>query len=104
MLVSNKRYDEGDVVTFKLINGDEIVAKVKEQADAEFVLNKPCTVLPSAKGIGLVQSLFTAGDSVDVRIRVDHVIMHAPVVKEVQNHYIQVTTGIQPVTSGSIVV
>ena len=74
MLLSTKRYDDGDVVTLKLTNGDEIVAKIKQDSNEEFVVSKPCTVLPSAKGIGLVQSLFTAEIDTPIHISRHHVI------------------------------
>lgn len=104
MLISNNKYDEGDVVSFKLVNGDEIVAKIVEHTENYYVVNKPCTVLPSAKGIGLVQSLFTADQNKNITIKEQHVIMHSVCVKEIANHYFEVTTGIKPVTSGSIVI
>ncbi len=103
MLISNNKYDQGDVVSFKLVNGDEIVAKIISQNDGMWELSKPCTVLPSPKGIGLVQSLFTADQNKNITIKDQHVIMHQLCVKEVGNHYFEVTTGIKPVTSGSIV-
>jgi len=68
------------------------------------VLSKPCTVLPSPKGIGLLQSLFTADQNKNITVQSQHVIMHAATTKEVGNHYLEVTTGIKPVTSGSIVI
>jgi hypothetical protein len=99
MLISTKRYSEGDIVSFKLVNGDEIVAKVVNDTNDEFVLSKPCTVLPGPKGIGLVQSLFTAEVDTVVHINRSHIIMHGPAIKEMRNHYIQTTTGIQTVNS-----
>ena len=104
MLVSNKRYDEGDIVAFKILTGDEIVARIKEDTATEFVVSKPCTVLPSPKGIGMIQSLYTANQDLDVRLLKTHVIMHNPMVKEISNYYIEVTTGIKPVTTGSLVI
>lgn len=104
MLISNNKYDEGDVVSFKLVNGDEVVAKIIEHADDFWTLHKPCTVLPSPKGIALVQSLFTADQNKSIIIKAQHVIMHSVCVKEIANHYFEVTTGIKPVTSGSIVI
>lgn len=104
MLISNNKYDEGDVVSFKLVNGDEIVAKIVEDRSDAWTLSKPCTVLPSPKGIGLVQSLFTADQNKTITLKEQHVMMHQLCVKEVGNHYFEVTTGIKPVTSGSIVI
>ena len=38
MLISKSNYDAGDIVSFKLANGDEVVAKVIEDAGLEFKL------------------------------------------------------------------
>lgn len=98
-----EKYQEGAVVAFKVVNGDEIVAKIKSQDDLGFVVEKPCTVIPSPKGLGLVQSLFTGDINKTVRLDKTHVMMHSPVVSDVENHYIQTTTGIEPVTKGGII-
>ena len=103
MLLSTKRYDEGDIITFKLVNGDEIVAKIKQDSNDEFSITRPCTVLPGPKGIGLVQSLFTADNETPIHIDRRHVMMHAPAVKQVADYYIETTTGIKPVTASGII-
>jgi hypothetical protein len=101
MLVTNK-YDQDDIVTFKIVNGDEIVAKIVEESDDAFTVIKPCTVMPSQQGLGLLQSLFTSDLNKSIRLEKRHVMMHAPTVKDVQNHYIKTTTGIEPVGAGII--
>ena len=102
MLVTNK-YDQDDIVTFKIVNGDEIVAKIVEESDDAFTIIKPCTVMPSQQGLGLLQSLFTSDLNKSIRLEKRHVMMHAPTVKDVQNHYIKTTTGIEPVGAGGII-
>lgn len=102
MLIS-KGYDAGDIVSFKLSNGDEIVARVKEEKPDAFVVTKPCTVLPSPKGMGLIQSLFTATGEGEIPISKHHVIMHSATVKDVKDYYVEVTTGIKPVSSSIVV-
>jgi hypothetical protein len=102
MLVQ-KNYTTGDVVCFKLVNGDETVAKIVEETDTTFVVSRPCTVVPSPQGLGLMQSLFSADINTNITLNKTHVIMHSPVVDKLQSHYIQTTTGIQPVTKGSII-
>lgn len=102
MLISNK-YEKDQVVSFKLVNGDEIVAKVLEDEDNKFVISKPCTVMPSQQGLGLLQSLFTSDLSKNITLSKSHVMFHAPTQKDVENHYIQTTTGIQPVGNNIIV-
>ena len=102
MLVSRK-YDENDIVSFKLVTGDEIVARVIEETDAGFNVDKPCTVMPGPQGMGLIQSLFTADADRKVSLSKQHVIMHAPSIDAMQNHYIKTTTGIEPITRGGII-
>jgi hypothetical protein len=102
MLVS-RGYQEGDIVSFKLTNGDEIVARIVDAGPNGFEIAKPCTVMPSPQGMGLIQSLFTADADVNVVLQTEHVIMHAPSIDQMQKHYIKTTTGIEPVTRGGII-
>ena len=102
MLVS-RGYQTGDIVSFKLITGDEIVAKVVDSGPDGFQIAKPCTVMPSPQGMGLIQRLFTADADAGVVLQKEHVIMHALSIDAMQKHYIKTTTGIEPVTRGSII-
>jgi hypothetical protein len=102
MLVS-RGYQEGDIVSFKLTTGDEIVARIASTDTDSFEITKPCTVMPSPQGMGLIQSLFTADADVNVRLQKQHIVMHAPSIDAMQKHYIKTTTGIEPVTRGSII-
>ena len=102
MLIS-KKYDEGDIIAFKIVNGDEIVAKIVSEDADKFTVDKPCTVIPSPQGIGLMQALITSDQKHSISISKQHIIMHSPVVDQMQSHYIQTTTGIQPITKGGII-
>jgi predicted ABC-type ATPase len=93
-MLIQKSYDANDIVCFKLVNGDEIVAKIIEANAAGFVVNRPCTVVPSKQGLGLMQSMFSADINNNVTLRPEHVMMHASVLKEIESHYIKTTTGI----------
>jgi hypothetical protein len=102
MLVS-RGYQEGDIVSFKLTNGDEIVARIISNDSDSYQVSKPCTVMPGPQGMGLIQSLFTADSDINITLQKSHVIMHAPSIDQMQKHYIKTTTGIEPVTRGSII-
>ncbi len=102
MLVTNK-YEKDAIVSFKIVNGDEIVAKVIEETDIAFVINKPTTVMPSQKGLALMQSLFTSDLNKNITLDKRHIMMHSTTVKDVEDYYIQTTTGIQPVSAGGII-
>lgn len=102
MLVS-KKYDSGDIVSFKLVSGDEVVARIIEETDDGYYVERPCTAMPSPQGIGLIQSLFTTDSDVKVTIKKTHVLMCAESLDAMKKHYIKTTTGIEPVTRGSII-
>jgi len=102
MLVTNK-YSKDEVVTFKLGNGDEIVAKIVEDTDGAFIVYKPCTVMPSQQGIGLIQSLFTSDLNKNISIDKRHVMMSAPTIPDVEAHYVKTTTGIDVAPKGKII-
>jgi hypothetical protein len=101
-MLINKGYAAGDIVCFKLV-GEEIVAKIVEETTDSFVLSKPCTVVPSQQGLGLMQSLISADINTNITLNKSHIIMTAPVIKDIENHYIRTTTGIQPATKGGII-
>jgi len=101
-MLIQKGYSAGDVVCFKLV-GEEVVAKIVEETADGYVLSKPCTVVPSQQGIGLMQSLISADINTNITLNKSHVVMHSPVIADIENHYIRTTTGIQPVTKGGII-
>ena len=101
-MLINKGYQEGDIVCFKVVTGDEIIAKIVGQNAEGFVVNRPCTVIPSQQGLGLMQSLISADINTNVTLKSEHIIMHGPVIQDIENHYIRTTTGIQPAKSGII--
>lgn len=103
-MLNSKKYEKDTIVSFKVVNGDEIIAKIVEENDQGFVLSKPCTVMPSQQGIGLIQSLFTGDlENSSVLLSRSHIIIHAPAIKDIEAHYLKTTTGIEPVSAGGIV-
>lgn len=103
LLNKSAEYNAGSIVAFKMVNGDEIVAEVTGNNMAGWTVKRPCTVLHSRDGIGLVQSLITGDINKNIDISAEHVMLHSPVIKEMESHYIQTTTGLQTVTKGSII-
>lgn len=98
-----KPYTKREIVTFKLVNGDEIVARVIEQTDRAWMIEKPCTVIPAQGGLHLVQTLFSAEINNDIELKFDHVMLHAATAKQIADHYLETTTGIKTVNKGGII-
>ena len=103
-MLQNKSYNSGDIACFKLVNGDEVVAKIVDAHLMGWTVSRPCTVIPSPQGLGLMQILFSGDINKDVELKKEHVMMHSPVIKQLEDHYLQTTTGIQTVSKGPIVV
>lgn len=101
-MLLQKSYAAGDIMCFKILNGDEIVAKLVEDAADKFVISRPCTIIPSPQGLGLMQSLISGDINTNITLSKSHVMMHSPVIKDIENHYIRTTTGIEPVSKGII--
>jgi len=103
MLVNTQKFDKGDVITVKLVNGDEIVTEIVSDDGMSYTIRRPQTVIPSPQGMGLMQSLFTADIDKPIQLSKQHVMMAAPSVDAMVKHYITTTTGIEPITRGSII-
>lgn len=101
-MLINKGYGAGDIVCFKIVTGDELVAKIVEVVTDGFVVSRPCTIIPSQQGLGLMQSLISADINTNVTLKNEHILMHGPVIKDIENHYIRTTTGIEPASKGII--
>jgi hypothetical protein len=94
MLIS-KGYSANDILCFKLTNGEEVVAKLIEEKSDCFVVTRPCTVIPSQQGLGLMQTLISGELNTNISLNKMHIIMHSTVISDIEKHYIKTTTGLQ---------
>ena len=104
MLVSKSKIEADDIVSFKLVNGDEVVAEVTEVLVDGYMLKRPCLVMPSPQGLGLIQALFSADTDKLVEVKNQHIMMKAPTLDQMRKHYITTTTGIEPITAGTKII
>lgn len=84
----------GEVYTFKLTSGEELIAKVLDMQGTELVISSPVSVAPGPNGIGLMQSLFTANPDAETRLNTNTVTVYALTDESVKTKYIQATTGL----------
>ena len=104
MFVQNQTIASGDVVSFKMVNGDEVVAKVLDITDEGWQVSSPCTVMPSQQGLGLMQSLFSAKEDCKVFINKQHVMFFAESLEQMRVHYIKTTTGVDVIAKPGIII
>ena len=91
-----------EVYTFKIANGDEIVARIIAEDDTTYTVTKPLTVIPGPQGINMMNSLFTANPDKNVTINKQQISIIALSREEVCDSYLEATTGIKPVRKPSI--
>ncbi len=87
------------IVVFKLISGEEVIGRMGEKKDDRIFLEKPRAVAvtqgqqPGQMGIALVPFLASNPDG-DIAILETHIMATAVPTPELENGYIQQTTGI----------
>jgi hypothetical protein len=103
MLLQKSKFDSGDIVSLKLTSGEEIVGKFVSEDMMEFVLTKVVMLAMTQKGVGMAPYMVTVDPDKEYAINKQAIIMKAPTDKEIADQYIYQTTGIQPVSAGSII-
>jgi hypothetical protein len=89
-----------EIYTFKLTTGEEIVARLVEQNHSEghMTISHPILTVLSPQGLQMMPGLFSADLSEFVRLNNNSWVLIAPTREDVQNKWIEATTGIKPVT------
>ena len=84
----------GEVYTFKLTSGEEVVARVVDTDDKYVLLHDPVSVAPGPQGMGLMPSMFTANPKAETRLNTNNVTIYALTEETVKAKYIEATTGL----------
>jgi len=67
-MLIDKGVSEGEVVTFKLTSGEEIVAKLIENGAVYYKLSRPMVIGMGQQGPGLMPYLFTVHPDKEVKL------------------------------------
>lgn len=94
MLV-DKGVAEGEVITFKLTSGEEIVAKLVEEGAAFYKLSRPMVIGMGAQGPGLMPYLFTIHPDKEIKLSKGTVTVAEATDEQFAKQFLQSTSGIQ---------
>jgi hypothetical protein len=94
-MLIDKGVTEGEVITLKLTSGEEIVAKLVEDAVSYYKLSRPMVIGMGANGPGLMPYLFTVHPEKDVKLFKTTVTVVEATDKSFADQFIQATTGIK---------
>ncbi len=103
MLLEKTRFDDGDVITIKLTSGEEVIGKFVSNDDQTLTLEKPLMLAMSQKGIGMAPVLMTVNPDTKLKFNKQAIMITAHSDDEIAKQYVYQTTGIQPVSAGSII-
>lgn len=92
-------FKPNDIVTMKLITGEEIITKFVSSDDSSYKVSKPLVLSITQQGPAMTPFLFTAELEGEINIPKTVTIAIAKTEKTTANQYIKGTTGIQPVTT-----
>lgn len=94
-----QKFKATDIVTMKLVTGEEIIARYVEGTEQYVKVNKPLVLSITPQGPAMTPFLFTAEINSDIELPKHAVIALAATDKSTANQYIKGTSGIQPVTT-----
>jgi hypothetical protein len=92
-MLINKGFSTGDVVSIKLINGDEIISRFESDDVDTITLNRPLALTMSAQGLGMIPWAFLGEDGKIVLDKKNtfFIVISKP---EAAKQYLEGTTGI----------
>lgn len=87
-------YKIGDIVSFKLSSGEEILGRLEEETDKVFTLHKPMVLIMGQQGLGLAPFMFSVSPDAKFRLQSSSVSCLAKTQEEIAKQYTAQTTGI----------
>jgi hypothetical protein len=102
-MLMEKQYNQGDVVSFKLTTGEEIIARIAEDKISEYLLTKPMALLNTSNGgLGMMPTPISARPQDSIVLNKHAVAFHGRCQEDLASQYLEKTTGIKVATNGLI--
>lgn len=92
-MLINKGFTLNDVVSIKLISGEELIARFEGETADEISISKPLLVTIGAQGLGMMPWIFL-GEKETFSIKKSHFFTSVLSKKDAADQYMQGTTGI----------
>jgi hypothetical protein len=92
-MLLQKPITKGDVVSIKLINGDELIARLDEEDSSTVTVDRPLALTMQGGGLGMVPWVLL-GDKNNIAIQRSHIFAMVPSKRDAAEQYLTGTTGI----------
>jgi hypothetical protein len=93
-MLINKGASVGDVVTMKLVSGEELLGTLREETDSYVKVSKLKALTSTKEGLGMMQYVLTVDPEQDIKVNRAVIIMMEPTDKEFASSYTKATTGL----------
>ena len=87
-------YRTGEIVSFKLSSGEEILGRLEDESDKVFTVHKPMVLIMGQQGLGLAPYMFSVSPDAKFKIQAGSVSCVAKTQDEIAKQYTAQTTGI----------
>ena len=91
------KLETNNIYTFKLNTGEELIARIVEISPDHMIIEHPILTVISQQGLQMMPGLFSADLDQNVRLNNASWAMIAETRQDVQDSWIQATTGIAPI-------
>jgi hypothetical protein len=92
-MLINKGFSSGDVVSIKLINGDEIIARFESENIDTITVSRPLALTMNGGGLGMIPWVFLGKDS-SITVSKSNTFFIVESKGEAAKQYLEGTTGI----------
>ena len=93
-MLLEKPIKENDIVSIKLVTGEELIATYSEVTDDYLVVKKPATIAANQQGMGIIPWMMTARPE-KLQLNRNTVIAMGPTDESIAKSYTEATTDIQ---------
>jgi len=92
-MLINKGFSSGDVVSIKLINGDEIITRFESEDTDSVSISRPMAITLAAQGMGLIPWVFLGEDD-KLTLKKSNTFFMVASKGDAAKQYMEGTTGI----------
>jgi hypothetical protein len=92
-MLINKGFSSGDVVTIKLVNGDEIISRFESEDTEAITISRPLALTMSDNGLGMIPWCFLGKDE-KITVSKANTFFVVPSKGDAAKQYMEGTTGI----------
>lgn len=93
-MLIDKGVSAGEVCSFRLSSGEEVIAKLTGETEKDYKVSKPMVLSMNAQGMGMIPFLFTVDIEKEIKLNKTGIVTVETTDKRFADQYIQNTTGI----------